>query len=101
MKDTIADLLNSKKFLVAIATIIGMVLAKAFGVEIGDETLVQIIGAIGTVYLAAQGVADHGKSAAMTRYLSESERIAAATLEADKQRAADFAASKVGVPDPE
>ncbi len=77
MKDTIVDLLNSKKFLVAIATILGMVLAKAFGVEIGDETLVQIIGAIGAVYLAAQGAADHGKSAAMARAMVEMDRIEA------------------------
>ncbi len=102
MKDTIVDLLNSKKFLAAIANIIGVILARVLGMEISDDTLMQIISAISGLYIAAQGAADHGKSAALARYMAESERIEAATIEADKQRAADFAASKVGVPpDPE
>lgn len=77
MKDTIVDLLNSKKFLAAIATIIGVVLAQAFGMDISDETLVQIISAISGLYIAAQGAADHGKSAAMARAMVEMDRIEA------------------------
>lgn len=78
MKTAIADLLGSKKFLAAVATIVGLVLASAFGFEISDETLMQIIGAVGGLYIAAQGAADHGKHAAAEHAAVAREKIQAA-----------------------
>lgn len=99
MKDTIADLLNSKKFLAAIATIIGVVLAQAFGMEISDEMLLQIISAISGLYIAAQGASDHGKSAALARYMAESERIEA-IKEVELVKAANATTPAETKPDP-
>ena len=84
MKTAIGDLLSSKKFLAAVATIVGLVLARAFGIEVSDETLMQIIGAVGGLYIAAQGAADHGKHAA-----AEHAAVARERIEAEKAAAPD------------
>ena len=84
MKTAIEDLLSSKKFLAAVATIVGLVLARAFGIEVSDETLMQIIGAVGGLYIAAQGAADHGKHAA-----AEHAAVARERIEAEKATAPD------------
>lgn len=78
MKTAIAGLLGSKKFLAAVATIVGLVLARWFGVEIADDTLMQIIGAVGGLYIAAQGAADHGKHAAAEHAAVGMARVKAA-----------------------
>ncbi len=62
MKQTILDLLTSKKFLAALAAIIVYV-AGHFGFNV-DPALLDRISAALLVYVGAQGIADHGKSAA-------------------------------------
>lgn len=58
----ICELLTSKKGLAAIVAFV-MVISKSFGVPINEETLMQLLGILGT-YIIGQGIADLGKSAA-------------------------------------
>lgn len=65
MKQTLLDLLTSKKFLAA-ATAIIVYLAGRFGWNV-DPTVLDHIWQALLVYVGAQGVADLGKSAALVR----------------------------------
>jgi hypothetical protein len=65
MLDTIRDLLSSKKFL-AMLTAIVVYAAGRLGFDIDAAVLDRIWQAL-MVYVAAQGIADHGKSAAQVK----------------------------------
>lgn len=62
MKQTLIDLFTSKKFLAALTAVI-VYLAGRFGFDVDTPTLDRIFAAF-LVYVGAQGIADHGKSAA-------------------------------------
>ena len=79
----IKELFGSKKFLALLAGLVA-VLLKAFGVPIGEEALLPVLGLIAT-YIVGQGVADNGKEAA---------KVAAAVRE--KELAAPLPESKEG-----
>lgn len=50
----------SKKLIVAALTVLGLVLQRAFGLEIDEETRNSIVGVV-MAYLVGQGLADFGK----------------------------------------
>ena len=62
MRQTLIDLFTSKKFLAALTAVIVYV-AGRFGFNVDPSTLDHIFAAL-MIYVGAQGVADHGKSAA-------------------------------------
>lgn len=62
MKQALFDLFTSKKFLAAVAAIVVYV-AGRFGFDVDPAALDRIFTAL-MVYVGAQGIADHGKSAA-------------------------------------
>jgi hypothetical protein len=62
MKQALLDLFTSKKFLAVLAAIIVYV-AGRFGFDVDPASLDRIFAAL-MVYVGAQGIADHGKSAA-------------------------------------
>jgi hypothetical protein len=62
MKNALLDLFTSKKFLAALTAIIVYV-AGRFGFDVDTAVLDRIFAAL-LVYIGAQGIADHGKSAA-------------------------------------
>lgn len=62
MKNALLDLFTSKKFLTALTAIIVYV-AGRFGFDVDTAVLDRIYAAL-LVYIGAQGIADHGKSAA-------------------------------------
>lgn len=62
MKQALLDLFTSKKFLAALTAILVYVAGRV-GFDIDPSTLDHIFAAL-LVYVGAQGVADHGKSAA-------------------------------------
>lgn len=61
MRDLIATLLLSKKFIMSIVGIVTVV-SQELGVPISEEAVFQIIGLVG-VYVGAQGIADMNKHA--------------------------------------
>jgi hypothetical protein len=63
MKDTLRDLLTSKKFLAALTAIV-VYIAGRFGFDVDTTVLDHIFTAL-LVYTGAQGVADMGKPAAL------------------------------------
>lgn len=66
MKEVLAQLLSSKKFLAFIATALVVVLSPIVGLlgyEVDPEKLALLVGSAAT-YILAQGLADHGVSAA-------------------------------------
>ena len=65
MRQTLLDLLTSKKFLAALTAVIVYV-AGRFGFNVDTSTLDHIFAAL-LVYVGAQGAADVGKSAALVR----------------------------------
>jgi hypothetical protein len=62
VKQALIDLFTSKKFLAALAAIVVYV-AGRFGFDVDPASLDRIFTAL-MVYVGAQGIADHGKSAA-------------------------------------
>ena len=73
------ELLGSKKALAAIGTIISVLLA-ALGLDLPSATLSAVITAIasiGSIYVAAQGVADHGKEAEKVKVAGTVEALKA------------------------
>jgi hypothetical protein len=62
VKQALLDLFGSKKFL-AVLTAILVYAAGRFGLDVDPATLDRIFAAL-MVYVGAQGIADHGKSAA-------------------------------------
>lgn len=62
MKDLLASLFSSKKFLVMLAGII-LAIASQLGLNIDPKLLDQILTMV-SVYIVGQGIADHGKEAA-------------------------------------
>lgn len=62
MRQALIDMFTSKKFLAALAAVIVYV-AGRFGFDVDPGTLDRIVAAL-LVYVGAQGIADHGKSAA-------------------------------------
>lgn len=56
------ELFGSKKFLASLAGIITVLVATLLKFDIPDETLMAILGVIGT-FVLGQGIADHGKEA--------------------------------------
>ena len=79
MNATLADLLTSKKFIGALAGIIGGVLAR-FGFDVPLED-VRLITDLTIAYVVGQGVADHGKHAAAVN--AEAAKNAAETTRRD------------------
>lgn len=75
MKQALADLFTSKKFLAALTAIIVYV-AGRFGFDVDTAALDHIFAAL-LVYIGAQGVADHGKSAAQVRAAGAAAELAA------------------------
>jgi len=66
MKDTITELLQSKKFLafaVSALLIVMSPLVSWFGYEIDPEKLALLVGTAAT-YILSQGISDNGKAAA-------------------------------------
>lgn len=63
MKAAILELLSSKKFLVLVATMIGAIAAH-WGFTVDTEAVATYVLAPAAAWLVAQGIADHGKSAA-------------------------------------
>ena len=66
MKDTITELLASKKFLAFAVSALLIVLSPIvgwFGYEIDPEKLALLVGTAAT-YILSQGLADHGSTAA-------------------------------------
>lgn len=69
MPSVFQDAFNSKKFLAFVATmivVIGNKVVGHWGFEL-DQTTVELIVGSAATYILAQGVADHGKSAALIR----------------------------------
>jgi hypothetical protein len=62
MKQALIDLFTSKKFLAVLAAIV-VYIAGRFGFDVDPASLDRIFAAL-MVYVGAQGIADHGKSAA-------------------------------------
>ncbi len=62
MKDAIAGLLGSKKFVSFVTGVVGILLAR-WGLELDEATVAAMFGVL-AVLLGAQGAADHGKEAA-------------------------------------
>ena len=62
LKDTLTELLGSKKFLMLVATVLAAGAAK-LGWNVDASTLLPFEGLAASAILA-QGIADHGKSAA-------------------------------------
>lgn len=65
MKTTLTDLFTSKKFLAALTAVLVYV-AGRFGFDVDTAVLDRILAAL-LVYIGAQGIADHGKSAELAR----------------------------------
>lgn len=66
MKDTITELLQSKKFLTFAVSALLIVLSPIvgwFGYELDPEKLALLVGTAAT-YILSQGLADHGATAA-------------------------------------
>lgn len=66
MKDTISELLKSKKFLALLASavlVIASPIAGWFGYEVDPQKLALLVGAAAS-YILGQGLADNGKAAA-------------------------------------
>jgi len=64
MKDSIITLLTSKRFMVAVVTVV-LNVALAFGFELDAEKLTTLLTAINTIALALIGgisISDHGKA---------------------------------------
>jgi hypothetical protein len=74
MKSALIDLFTSKKFLAAIAAIVIYVSGR-FGFDVDPAALDRIFAAL-LVYIGAQGVADHGKSAALVVAAADDARAA-------------------------
>ncbi|MCA1833049.1 MAG: hypothetical protein ABR520_11305 [Mycobacteriales bacterium] len=66
MRQTLIDLFTSKKFLTALTAVI-VYLAGRFGFDVDTAVLDRVFAAF-LVYIGAQGVADHGKSAAEVQF---------------------------------
>lgn len=62
LKDTLTELLGSKKFLILLATLVAAAAAR-FGLNVSPDAIVPYLGLAATAILA-QGIADHGKGAA-------------------------------------
>ena len=62
MKKAIADMLQSKKALMAIATVL-VTLGSKYGLEVSADELLPIISPL-MAYIVGQGIADHGKERA-------------------------------------
>lgn len=73
MKATLIDLFTSKKFLAALAAIVVYV-AGRFGLNVDPAALDRIVAAL-LVYVGAQGIADHGKSAAQVNAAAASQLV--------------------------
>ena len=63
MKKALAALFSSKKFLVMITAIVAYILARV-GWDVDPGKIDSLLGVV-AVYLGAQGIADHGKEAAL------------------------------------
>lgn len=61
--DVLTDLLNSKKFIAMLAGVIVAFVAK-LGIQMDTEAVLTILSPIMT-YIVGQGIADHGKAAAI------------------------------------
>lgn len=73
MKQTLIDLFTSKKFLAALAAIVVYV-AGRLGFDVDAVVLDRIVTAL-LVYVGAQGIADHGKSAAQVSVAADSTPV--------------------------
>jgi len=89
MKQTILDLVTSKKFLAALAAILVWI-AGRFGFDLDPGALDRIFAAL-LVYVGAQGIADAGKSAALIH------DARAATFGIHDARAATFGMPPAGL----
>jgi len=70
VNDIIRELLQSKKFLAAIAGAAVVVLNKALSIDMPEEDLLKILGMIAT-YIVGQSVADFGKEKAKVEKTGE------------------------------
>lgn len=61
--DLLRKLLSSRKFLVMMATCIGLLITKVFKVQVDQATILEFLGVV-AAWLIAQGIADKGKEAA-------------------------------------
>ncbi len=78
MKDFLKSLLSSKKVLATLAAILVWVLGR-FGLDVGEEQLLPVIGSL-AAFVLAQGWADHGKEA-----IKEAERLGLVEKPSDPQ----------------
>ncbi len=62
MPSTIIELLSSKKFITALIAIIAAIAAR-YGLQLDANAILEVVAPL-WAFVIAQGVADHGKSAA-------------------------------------
>jgi len=94
MKETITELLQSKKFLAFVVSALLIVLSPLvgwFGYEIDPEKLALLVGTAAT-YILSQGIADHGATAAKINAASVSMDAQHDTMVADKPITVEVAA---------
>lgn len=65
------QLFSSKKFLVLLTSVIGLLITKVFKIQADPSTIMEFVVLIGG-YLIGQGISDHGKAAAQVQAI---ERI--------------------------
>ena len=83
MKDTLLELLRSRKFLAFAASALVVILSPIvglFGYEVDPEKLALLVGSAAT-YILSQGLADHGATAAKINAASVASMDAHATNE--------------------
>lgn len=67
--DVLKKMLGSRKFLVLLASVVGLLITKYLKVEVEEDTILQFMVLIGG-YLVGQGIADVGKGAAKVQAIS-------------------------------
>lgn len=78
------QLLSSKKFVAMLCGLIGIIALKVFKVNLDPATVGEIVGLV-AVYIGAQGIADHGATAAaVTAIAAVEDGTPAAQIEAIK-----------------
>ncbi len=65
MKETLAELLKSKKFVALVVGVLSVISVK-MGLDLDEGSIEKIVALIGT-YLVSQVIADHGKEAEKVR----------------------------------
>lgn len=67
--ELITKLLTSRKFVVMLASAIGLAITKWFKVEVEQSTIMEFVILIGS-YIVGQSIVDHGKGAAKVEAIS-------------------------------